>query len=77
MDIKQLIKNWYYSKKLLESSRQMFISNQIDIWDYSKAKKETEEVEDKLFSILKNEYGVKYPYTDIPVDLDYVLKIVS
>lgn len=78
LDIKQLVKDWYYTKKTYYALEKLYLSGQTELLKMVlKDKKEADQIEAKLFTILKEEYGVKYPYQEIPIDLEYVLKIVS
>ena len=77
MDIGNLVTEWYYMKDYARSSHQMYIIGDLSLETHMETIRETEELESKLFKILKDDYNVKHPYQEIPVDLDYVLKIVS
>jgi len=77
MDIKNLVKEWYYMKGYASSSHQMYITGNLSLKAHMETVRETEAIESKLFKILTDDYNVKYPYQEIPLDLDYVLKIVN
>lgn len=77
MTIKELINEWYYLKQYEKASYKMYISGQMNIKTYIAIRKDAEKVETELFKVLQNDYNIKYPYQEIPLDLDYVLSLVS
>lgn len=77
LNIEQLVKDWYYTKKTYYALEKLYLSGQTELLEMVlKDKKEVDKIEEKLFTILNKEYGVKHPYKEIPINLEYVLQIV-